>query len=72
MFPCKTWRGRELERERRMLRQGGKFGSRQGSGIRRECKAGPQAVQFGGKCYAGQKLGNKCEMDNFTFYNWSA
>ena len=50
----------------------GKLGCRQGKGIRGECKAGRPAVQFGGKCYAGQKLGNKCEMDNFTFYNWSA
>ena len=46
--------------------------ARQGKGIRGECKAGRPAVQFGGKCYAGLKLGNKCEVDNFTFYNWSA
>ena len=65
MYPCKT----EVKkyREMKMLRQAGrqvKFEARQAGGSR----AGRQAVQLGGKCYAGQKLVNKWELDNFTFY----
>ena len=54
----------------RMLRQAAGSQVKFELGRRRgECKAGRKAVQFGlRKCYAGQKLGNKWELDNFTFY----
>ena len=69
-------RGRERE-EKNVGAGGSSKGSLDPSSSRRRrrgCKAGRQAaaMQFGGKCYAGQKLGNKCELDNFTFYNWAA